>query len=222
MSGREHPIVLRPSKAARIAFLLVAVVLVIVLDFLVVISFIGQRLWADPRLFHDHWFSLPAYMWIGIALLAVWVVIRATTQKVVLTPEKIRVRGLLRVPRSAAWDKVASIWAVDDIARSNRAAQIVDGPADARDAVIIMGHGVRRIANVSGRLYGMKAQDALLSEARGRQIRVEEIGQVTARDLQHMIPGSLKFVDRHPSMVFLVGVAGYVAHYVLTFMIWGL
>ena len=222
MTGREHRIVLRPSRAARAAFLLVAVVLVIVLDFLVVISFIGQQLWKDDRLFHDHRFSMPAYLWIGIALLAAFVVIRATTQKVVLTPQEIRVRGLLRLPRTVAWDDVASIWAVNDITRGSRAAQIVDGPADARDAVIVMGHGMRRIANVSGRLYGMAAQDELLTEARERRIRVEDIARISAGELHHMIPGSLKLVDRFPSLLLLAGLAGYVTHYVLTFMIWGL
>ncbi|CAM3943569.1 hypothetical protein M3A96_11140 [Helcobacillus massiliensis] len=218
---KEGQIRLRPTRSARAAFLAAALVFVIVLDFLVVISFLGQKLWRDERLFHDLWFSAPALVWLGMLVIALFYLIRATTQSVLVDSRGIRVRGLLRWPRRIDWEDVSAVWAFTDIVR-RAPAEAVDGAPDAHDAVIVMATGIRRIANISGRLYGGANQEQMLDAAAAAQVRVERVEQITSAELHRMLPGSLKIVDRFPNVLLGMAALFYVAHNVLTFVIWGL
>ena len=62
-----------PPASVVIGSLVVGFVFVVVLEFLVIISFVGQRLWTDPALKEDFLFTLPLLLWVvPVALLADW------------------------------------------------------------------------------------------------------------------------------------------------------
>ena len=220
--GKPHKLVMRPSPAAMSAALLAAIVFTVLLEFLVGISFIGQSLWSDPRLFHDHWFTLPLYGWFAVVALALVALLRILTQCVVLHEDRVKVRGLFRIPRSAKWSALSGIWLVRDIYRGKEPRDPVDTDVDAFDAALIMRSSTSRVANLSGAFYGTRAQSILLREAEERGVKVEHIDHARPGELARMMPGALSIVDRHPNLFVLAIVAFYVAHNVLTFMIWGI
>lgn len=220
--GKPHKIVMRPSPAAMSAALLATVVFTVLLEFLVGISFIGQSLWSDPRLFHDHWFTLPLYGWFAVAALAIVALLRILTQCVVLYEDRLKVRGLFRIPRSAKWSALSGIWLVRDIYRGKEPRDPVETEVDAFDAALIMRSQTSRVANLSGAFYGTRAQSILVREAEERGVKVENIDHARPGELARMMPGSLSFIDRHPNLSVLAIVAFYAAHNVLTFMIWGI
>src|SRR5699024_12252564 len=57
-----------PPAAVVVGSLVVAVVFLVVLEFLVIISFVGQKLWRDPAMMHDLVFTLPLLIWVLIAV----------------------------------------------------------------------------------------------------------------------------------------------------------
>lgn len=225
-SARHEPrparIVLRPTGAAVAGIIIAALLFVVILEFLVFISFIGQRLWTSPQLFHDHWMSLPAYIWLGIVALVVAAVLRMVTQRIIVDDSGIQVRGWFRARRQVRWEDVSAMWLVRDIYRGKQPRDPVDSDLDATEAFIIMATKMRRVANVSGRFYGGRAQAILLREADERGVRVERIDHARPSELAHMLPGSQTFVDRFPNLLVLALVLIYLAHNVLTFVIWGL
>lgn len=220
--GKPRKIVMRPSPAAMSAALLSAIVFTILLEFLVGISFIGQGLWSDPRLFRDHWFTLPLYGWFAVVLLAIIAVLRIVTQCVILLEDRVKVRGLFRIPRSAKWSALSGIWLVRDIYRGKEPRDPVDTDVDALDAALIMRSSTNRVANLSGAFYGSRAQSILVDEAERHGVAIKQIDHARPGELARMMPGALSIVDRHPNLFVLAIVAFYAAHNVLTFMIWGI
>lgn len=226
-AAQEHEVgseraVFSPSPAAMGATFLAAFVFVVLLEFLVVISFVGQGLWSDPRLFHDHVFTLPLYIWFAVGALTVVAVLRIATQRIVLDGNVISVRGMFRVPTKAALADIAGLWLVRDVYRGNGPHDPVNSLTDAHDAAILMTRDRKRIANVSGAFYGMKAQNVVRSLADRHGLKVETIDQIRPNDLAHEVPGSMSFVDLHPNLLVVGIVLFYAAHNVLTFFIWGL
>ncbi|EPH15349.1 hypothetical protein QP880_00325 [Dermabacter hominis] len=221
-NGKAHRIVMRPSPAAMSASLLAAIVFTVLLEFLVGISFIGQGLWSDARLFRDHWFTLPLYVWFGVVALALIGVLRIVSQCVILHDDRIKVRGLFRIPRSARWSALSGIWLVRDIYRGKEPRDPVESEVDAFDAALIMRSSTSRVANLSGAFYGTRAQSILVREAEAHGVRIDHIDHARPGELARMMPGSLTVIDRHPNMFVLAIVAFYAAHNVLTFMIWGI
>ncbi len=219
---KPHKIVMRPSPAAMSAALLAAIVFTVLLEFLVGISFIGQGLWSDPRLFHDHWFTLPLYGWFAVVALAIVALLRILTQSVVIYEDRIKVRGLFRIPRSAKWSALSGMWFVRDIYRGKEPRDPVDTDVDAFDAALVMRSSTSRVANLSGAFYGARAQSILVREAEERGVRIEHIDHARPGELARMMPGSLSIIDRHPNLFVLAIVAFYAAHNVVTFMIWGI
>lgn len=215
-------LVFTPTPAAVAGALVAAIVFVVVLEFLVFISFLGQHMWDDPALFSDHWHTAPLYLWFAVVALAAAVVLRIVTYRVVIDARGVAVRGLLRRPRTFAWEDIAGIWTVRDIYRGKSPRDPVDDDLDAAEALLIMAKKKRRVANLSGRFFGANAQATLLSAAEDHGIRVERIDHARPGELNHMLPGSQKFVDRHPSLVAAAVLLLYLAHNVFTFMVWGL
>src|SRR5699024_7013514 len=56
-----------PPATVVVGTLVAAFVFVVVLEFLVLISFVGQRLWAHPDMLRDIVFTLPLVLWVLIA-----------------------------------------------------------------------------------------------------------------------------------------------------------
>lgn len=214
--------VLRPTKTARAGVLTLAVFCIVVLDFLVYISFVGQRLWEDSRLFKDHWFTLPVYLWIGIVLVLGAVVLRLTTQSIVLDEHGIKVRGLFRKSEYATWQQVAGIWMAVDVYRGKKPLDPIEIFSDGHEAFYVMRRGLKRLANISGRFYGLQAQYQVLSRAFPNEIIVHEIDRVRQKRLNQLLPGALSFFDRHSNWFVLALFLFFLAHNVLTFVIWGL
>ncbi len=214
--------VVRPTGPAVAGTLLAALVFVVVLDFLVLISFLGNRVWETPELFRDSWFTLPIYVWFVIVGLAAIAVARIVGQRIVVSDQGLRVRGLFRWPRTIPWSDVTGLWVVRDIYRGRNPRDPVETDLDAAEALIVMATPMRRIANVSGRFFGRPAQGMLIKEAESRGIRVERLDHARPSELSHMLPGSQTFADRHPNLLVLAVLLVYVAHNVLTFMVWGL
>lgn len=213
---------LHPTPGAIAGSLALSLAFIVLLPFLVVISFIGQELWRDTALFTDHVFSLPAYLWFAVLVLCLIAVLRIVTQRVVITEHGIKVRGLFRMPRSASWEDISGIWVVRDVFRGKEPPDPVEHELDSAEACLIMERGMSRLANVSGMFYGSRGQAAVLEAAHAHGIRVESIDHARPSELEHMLPGSQTFLDRHPSLAAGIIVLFYVAHNVLTFMLWGL
>lgn len=213
---------LRPTAGAIVGSLIAAIVFVVILDFLVFISFVGQGIWKDPRFLTHTAYTLPLYIWLVIVALALVMMLRIITHRIILTESGIKVRGLFRVPKTVPWEQVSGIWHVRDVYRGKAPRDPVDSDLEAAEAFLVMGSNLRRIANVSRRLFGQQAQATLVDAALAHNVRVERIDHARPIELHHMLPGSQSFVDLHPNLLVLAVVLIYVAHNVYTFLEWGL
>lgn len=215
-------IVLRPTKKAIAGILTLAIICIVVLEFLVYTSFLGQRLWRSAALFKNHWFTLPVYLWILIVLILFLLVLRIITQAIIVDGDGIKVRGLLRLPLSASWAEVAGIWAVVSLYRGKKPKDPVENYTDGHEAFIIMRKGFKRIASISGRFFGSEAQSQIMQRAQIKGIEIHEAERLNFKQLNQQLPGSLSFFDRRSNWFVVALVLYFLVHNVLTFVIWGL
>lgn len=211
-----------PPAAVVIGALIIGFVFTVVLEFLVIISFVGQRLWRDPLMMHDVLFTLPLVLWVLVAAGASVVCLRVITQWLQLDEDGFELRSLFRRTRSARWEEVGSVIAVRDISRSTDAGEALDPPETAYDGVYVLDREGRRLLAVSSRFFGERAQEMALRRARAAGIRIEHIDAITLAELGREAPQALTFMDRHPTLLLLGLLAFYAGHNVLTFVVWGL
>ncbi|MBV7411430.1 hypothetical protein KRX56_01570 [Dermabacteraceae bacterium TAE3-ERU27] len=222
MAGRAETR-FRASRGARMVAVAGLVVFSVMLEFLVIVSFLGRRIWHNPLLFHDWWFTLPFTLWLLIVLLGVLVIVRTTLGSLVMNSAGVRARTLLS-SFSADWGEIASIYFIRDIRRNAASGDFLDpnGKGAAFDDVIFMSLSGRRIGSLSGRFFSGKAQRALLEEAKRQGVRVRFIDEITPAELASRIPGSLRLCDRHPGLMVLLMFVILLAHHAITFKIWGI
>lgn len=211
-----------PPAAVVVGTLVVAAVFVVVLEFLVIISFVGQRLWRDPAMMHDPVFTLPLLLWVLIALAVTVVSLRVLTSWLHLDAKGFVLRSLFRRTRSARWDEVGLVIAVRDIGRESPAAEALDPPETAYDGVYVMDSTGRRVLAVSSRFFGPRAQEMALRRAREAGVRIEHIDAISQGELRDQAPQALSFVDRHPNLLVTALLLFYIGHNLLTFIVWGL
>lgn len=211
-----------PPAAVVIGALIIGLVFTVVLEFLVIISFVGQRLWRHPELMHDALFTLPLVLWVLVAVVSSVMTLRVVTLWLQLDEDGFELRSLFRPTRRARWDEVGSVIAVRDIARGSGPTEMLDPPETAYDGVYVLDHQGRRLLAVSSRFFGERAQRMALQRAREAGIRIEHIDAITPAELRREAPQALTFVDRHPTLLLFALLAFYIGHNVLTFAVWGL
>ena len=211
-----------PPAGVVLGTLAAGVVFVVVLEFLVIISFVGQRLWKHPALLHDAVFTAPFLLWVLVAVVSSLVCLRVLTAWLQIDEHGFELRSLARRTRKAGWDEVGRVIAVRDIDRGATPAEMLDAPATAYDGVYLLDPGGHRMLAVSSRFFGPRAQDMTLHRAREAGVRIDHIDAITTADLRAQAPQALSFVDRHANLLLLLLAAFYVFHNVLTFAVWGL
>lgn len=210
-----------PLRSAVIAAVVLAATAVIVLEFLVLTSFVGQRLWNDPRLFHELRFTLPLAIWLGLLAVCAVLLLRIVTSWLRIGDEGLALNGLFRRARRLRWDGIGRIVAVGDIAR-RPASSGTPAHAGPYEGLYVLDADDRRLVTVSGRLFGATAQQRVLEQARQAGARVEVIDRMTPKDLRERVRRGLTLVDLHPGLVVLAALAFYVGHTVLSLAVWGL
>lgn len=211
-----------PPAAVVIGSLVVSLVFLVVLEFLVIISFVGQKLWRDPALMHDLVFTLPLLIWVLIAIGVTVACLRVITSWLHIDEQGFVLRSLFRRPRTARWEEVGQVIAARDIDRGSLAAESLDAPETAYDGVYVMDQAGRRILAVSSRFFGQRAQEMTLRRAREAGVRIEHIDAITPLELTEQAPQALTFVDRHPRLLLCGLMLVYIGHNLLTFVVWGL
>lgn len=210
-----------PPAPVVIATLVAAFVFAIVLEFLVLISMVGQRLWRDPRFLHDLVFSLPLILWALIVAATIVLVLRILTAWLTVDARSIAFRGLFRRSLHGPWSDVQRVVAVRDIVRP-AAGGVIDGGVTTFDGIYVLLAGAARPIIISGRFFSAQAQHTVLRRAEESGIRIEHIDTITPRELSHLMPHAQRFVDRRPGPVLALLAIVYVAQNVLTFSLWGL
>lgn len=211
-----------PMRSAVIAAVIAMITGVIVLEFLVLTTFAGKRLWSDPRMFHDLWFTAPIAIWLLLAALGVLVLVRVVTSWLRIDEDGFSLNGLVRRATTLRWSDVDCIVAVRDITRRpTGTTDIRDRQALVEGLYVLDASGRSRVS-LSGRLFGAAAQHALLERARLAGVGVEVYDQLTPRDLRCRVRRGLALTELHPGLVIAVVVLGYIAHNVLAFLAWGL
>ncbi|MGO1227194.1 MAG: hypothetical protein ACTMII_10025 [Brachybacterium sp.] len=211
-----------PPASVVIGSLVVGFVFLVVLEFLVIISFVGQRLWNHPELMHDLVFTLPLLIWVLIAVTVTVAVLRVITSWLQIDEDGFELRSLFRRTRKTSWDEVGQVIAARDIDRGASAAEALDAPETAYDGVYILDPQGRRILAVTSRLFGQRAQAMTLHRAREAGVDIVHIDAITPAELIRQAPQAMTFVDRHPNPLLLALLLFYIGHNVLTFIVWGL
>lgn len=224
-SAREDDLPSRtfgPPATVVIGSLVVGAVFLVVLEFLVIISFVGQRLWDHPALMNDLVFTLPLILWVVTAAVVIVTVLRVITSWLQIDEEGFELRSLFRRTRSVRWGEVGQVIAARDIDRGATAAEMLDVPETAYDGVYVLDRRGRRMLAVSSRFFGPRAQEMTLHRAREAGVRIDHIDAITPSELMVQAPQAMSFVDRHPNLLLLVLLLFYAGHNVLTFVVWGL
>lgn len=211
-----------PPRGVVIGTIVAALVFAVVLEFLVFISFVGQRLWTDPRLYTSPLFMAPLLIWIAVLLASALFVVRTLTVWLQVDENGFTLRGLYRRTVTGTWADVGRVIAVQDIDRGATPAEMLDAPENAYDGVFVMGRSGTRLLAVSSRLFGPTAQDAVLAAARNAGVQIESIDAIPVKALRRREPAAMHVADRHPGLLLLLGILFYVGHNVLTFWVWGL
>ncbi|SLM97083.1 hypothetical protein FM103_02805 [Corynebacterium xerosis] len=211
-----------PPAGVVLGTLGVGFVFVVVLEFLVIISFVGQRLWNDPALLRDLVFTMPLLLWVLVAAGSAVFCLRILTAWLQIDEEGFVLRSLARHTRTVRWDEVGQVIAVRDIDRGASPAEMLDASETTYDGVYVMDGAGRRVLAVSSRFFGPRAQEMTLRRAREAGTTIDHIDAITVKDLQEQAPQALSFVDRHPNLLLLLLAAFYIFHNVLTFAVWGL
>lgn len=211
-----------PPGRVILGTLLIALVFVVVLEFLVIISFVGQKLWRDPELARDPLFTLPLLLWVAVAVIAAVTVLRVLTAWLQVNEKGFRLQGLCRTTIEAQWRDVGRVIAVRDIDRGATPAEMLDTANTSYDGVYLLDKRDQRMLAVSSRLFGPRAQEAVLRCAGEAGTPVDHYDALTPRELRDQVPQALTFIDRHPNLLLLGLIAFYVFHNVFTFVVWGL
>lgn len=211
-----------PMRTAVIAAVVAAVTGVIVLEFLVLTTFAGKRLWADPRMFHDAWFTAPIAIWLAVAAVGVLVLLRVATSWLRIDEGGFSMNGLVRRATSLRWPDVGSIVAVRDVTRRPTGYTDIRDRLALYEGLYVLDARGRCLVSLSGRLFGAAAQHALLEQARAGGVGVEAYDQLTPRDLRRRIRRGLSPTELHPALVIAAVVLFYLAHNVFAFFVWGL
>lgn len=210
-----------PPASVVIGSLVVGFVFVVVLEFLVIISFVGQRLWTEPALMDDFLFTLPLLLWAVVAVTVTVTVLRVITSWLQIHDQGFELHSLFRRSRMVRWEEVGQVIAARDIDRGT-APEVLDVPETAYDGVYVLDRQGRRILAVSSRFFGQRAQEMTLLRAREAGVSIEHIDAITPAELRRQAPEAMSFVDRHPNLLLLLLVGFYAGHNVLTFAVWGL
>ena len=211
-----------PPAHVVVGTLVTGLVFVVVLEFLVLISYVGQRLWDHPALMHDFLFTLPLLLWVLVAVCVVGTCLRVLTAWLQIDEHGFELRSLLRRTRRARWDEVGRVIAVRDIDRGATPAEMLDAPETAYDGVYVMDPAGRRVLAVSSRFFGPRAQEMTLLRAREAGVSIDHIDAITPTELKAQAPQAMSFVDRHPNLLLMALAIFYIGHNVLTFVVWGL
>ena len=211
-----------PPARVVVGTLLIALVFVVVLEFLVIISFVGQRLWTKPEFATDPVFTLPLLLWVAVAVVAVIAVLRVLTAWLHVSEKGFRLQGLCRSTIDNSWADVGRVIAVRDIDRGATPAEMLDSDETSYDGVYLMDQQDKRLVSVSSRLFGDRAQQAVLRCAAEAGTPVDHHDALSPRELREQVPQALTFIDRHPNLLLLATVVFYVFHNVYTFIVWGL
>ncbi|MEE1651650.1 hypothetical protein V1260_12745 [Brachybacterium sp. J144] len=211
-----------PPAPVVLGTLGVALVFVIVLEFLVIISFVGQRLWTVPALRESFLFQLPLLLWALVVIASVVGVLRVLTAWLQVDSDGFTLRGLARRTRSARWDEVGGVLAVRAIERGAGSDEGLDLSETAYDGVYLLDAEGHRLVAVSNRFFGPRAQEACLRHAAAAGVRIDRIDAISPAELRRQAPWALGVVDRHPTLVALCLAVFYIGHNVLTFAVWGL
>lgn len=211
-----------PPATVVLGTLVAGFVFVVVLEFLVLISFVGQRLWDHPDMARDPLFTLPLLMWVGIAVTASVGSLRVLTAWLQIDENGFELRGLGRRTVSADWSDVGQVVAVRDIDRGATPAEMLDAAETAYDGVYVLDPRGRRLLAVSSRFFGRRAQERALLMAREAGVTIDHVDAIGTAELLAQAPQALSFVDRHPNLILLLLAAFYIFHNVLTFSVWGL
>ncbi len=211
-----------PPASVVVGTLVTGFVFVVVLEFLVIISFIGQRLWNHPDLMHDALFTLPLALWVLVAATVTVVCLRVLTAWLQIDEHGLALRSLLRRTRSSRWADVGQVIAVRDINRAASPAEMLETSETAYDGVYVLDPAGHRIVAVSSRFFGLRAQQMALRRAREAGVSITHIDAITPAELRQKAPQAMSFVDRHPNLLLLLLAVFYVGHNVLTFAVWGL
>lgn len=221
-ADRRSTTIFGPPAGVVVGSLVAALVFAVILEFLVIISFIGQRLWADPRLTSDPVFVLPLLLWVAVAVAAVVAVVRILTTWLRVDENGFELRGLARSTVSGSWAEVGRVLAVRDIDRGATPAEMLDAPDTAYDGVYLLSPTGQRMIAVSSRFFGPRAQEALLHRAQEADVQIQYIEAVRPAELRRFAPEALGFGDRHPNLILAAVGLFYVVHNALTFTVWGL
>ena len=211
-----------PPAAVVVGTLVVSIVFLVVLEFLVIISFVGQKLWRDPQLMHDLVFTLPLIVWVLIAVAVTVASLRVLTSWLHLDGDGFVLRSLFRRTRPVRWEEVGQVIAARDIDRGSAFSSTSEVSETTYDGVYVMDPAGRRILAVSSRFFGPRAQEMTLHRAREAGVRIEHIDAITPAELRQQAPQAMSFVDRHPTPLVIALILFYIGHNVLTFIVWGL
>lgn len=211
-----------PPAPVVLGSLAVGLVFLVVLEFLVIISFVGQRLWRHPELMHDVVFTLPLLVWVLMAAAVTVVCLRVITSWLQIDDHGIELRSLFRRTLRIRWEEIGTVIAARDIDRGSSPAEMLDSPETAYDGVYLMDPRGRRLLAVSSRFFGHRAQEMTLRRAREAEVPIEHIDAITPAELKRQAPQAMSFVDRHPNPLLAALLLFYIGHNVLTFIVWGL
>ncbi|MFE5776557.1 hypothetical protein [Brachybacterium sp. NPDC056505] len=210
-----------PAASGVVGTLITAALCAGVLEFLVLTSFLGQHLWHDARLGHDAVFTLPLLIWVIVLLVTIGWALRTLTIWLQVDEHGFRLRGLCRRTRTADWDEVGSVVAIRDIRRPGRAAELLDS-GSMFDALELLRPDGTRLAVVSGRVFGPRAQLETLRRARGAGVPIEQIESIGVEELRRTHRDWISLAEAHPNLLLAMLVLFYIAHNAVTFAIWGL
>ncbi|MGY5764033.1 hypothetical protein ACXET9_02375 [Brachybacterium sp. DNPG3] len=211
-----------PPATVVLSSLVTGVVLVVVLEFLVIISFVGQRLWQSPLLGHDPYFTLPFAVWVVVLVAAIVATLRKSTAWLQLDEHGFRLQGLGRRTVAARWDETGRVIAVRSVGRDDEPGPLPDSGDSLYDGVYVLDRDDRRLISVSSRFFGPRAQEMTLRRAREAGVRIDHVDALSTAELVAQVPQALTFADRHPNLILLALALFYTWHNVITFVIWGL
>lgn len=211
-----------PPATVVLGTLVAGVIFVVVLEFLVIISFVGQRLWSSPLLGHDPLFTLPFALWVAVLIASIAIMLRVLTAWLQIDERGFVLRGLCRRTVTAGWDEVGRVIAVRDVGREDGGEDSTTSAETAYDGVYVLDREDHRLLAVSSRFFGPRAQDMALRRAREAGVRIDHVDAVSTSELKVHAPQALTFADQHPNLILLALAAFYVGHNALTFAIWGL
>lgn len=211
-----------PSRPVVVASLVIALVFVVVLEFLVGTSFVGQRLWAHPALFTELWFTLPLLLWLAVLAVAVVLVLRTVTAWMQVDETSCTLRGLCRRTRRVRWEDVHDVLAVHDIERRGAApSELLEGD-ETFDGVYLLDQDRRILVSLPARLVGGAGQRTAIARAHEAGVEVELVARMSPAQLRERVRRPLGFADLHPGLMALGLVVFYAGHNLLTFIVWGM